>query len=96
MRLFCLMLAPDLLLHVAAVPVFASGPSGDLVLDALWGKDITVRELPGGASAGASEKMLSTKVRWTIGTGSTTAVAHYRGVSHCGCSDDAPKTQIEP
>ncbi len=79
MRLSNLVLMLGFVVVAISVAVFGSGPSGDSVLDALWGKDITVRELPGGAPAGASEKMLNTKVTWSIGTGSTTVVAHYVG-----------------
>jgi hypothetical protein len=79
MRLFSLVLLLGLALVATSVSVFGSGPSGDPVLDALWGKDITVRELTGAAPAGASEKMLNTKVHWSMGPGITTVVAHYVG-----------------
>jgi hypothetical protein len=78
MRLLSLVLFLGLAFAVTSVSVFGSGPTGDPVLDALWGKDITVRELTGAAPAGASEKMLNTKVHWG-GPGITTVVAHYVG-----------------
>jgi hypothetical protein len=80
MRLFSLVLIIGLALVATSVSVFGSGPSGDPVLDALWGKDITVRELAGGAPAGASEKMLNTKVTWG-GFGTNHLVARYVGTA---------------
>jgi hypothetical protein len=83
MRLFRCALFIGMALVVASVSVFGTGPTGDPALDALWGKDITVRELAGGAPAGASEKMLNTKVTWG-GPGTTHMVAHYVGTTAAG------------
>lgn len=80
MRSFSLVLILGLALVATSVSVFGSGPSGDPVLDALWGKDITVRELTGGAPAGASEKMLNTKVTWGP-FGPNHLVARYVGTA---------------